>query len=183
MAANPSPSFNSSPGVTRPLVMMCGRSPLSLRAVEDLLLERGINICHKAVRFGWNRIAPLFAPDFRHRRKGRSGRYRWTPIILRSHAQTRQSGRVMGRWLNNRAAYTHLPSRRIDLALLWFRRLSRRPREAGTLQKFASVHVVSATIRPRLPSGGILQPEECLFRLAGANRGRVAIGPTAPDQA
>jgi putative transposase len=38
--------FDSSPAVIRLLVMMCVRYPLSLRNVEDLLFERGIDICH-----------------------------------------------------------------------------------------------------------------------------------------
>ena len=42
-------------------VMMYIRYPLSLRQVEDLLSERGIDICHETVRFWWNRFGPLFA--------------------------------------------------------------------------------------------------------------------------
>jgi Transposase and inactivated derivatives len=30
--------------------------PLSLRNVEDLLFERGIDICHETVRHWWNRV-------------------------------------------------------------------------------------------------------------------------------
>lgn len=36
--------------------MMYVRFPLSLRNVEDLLFERGIDICHETVRFWWNRF-------------------------------------------------------------------------------------------------------------------------------
>jgi len=43
--------FNSSPEVIRLVVMMCVRYPLSLRNVEDLLAERGIDISHETVRF------------------------------------------------------------------------------------------------------------------------------------
>jgi putative transposase len=32
------------------------RYPLSLRNVEDLLAERGIDISHETVRFWWNRF-------------------------------------------------------------------------------------------------------------------------------
>lgn len=42
--------FNSSPEVIRLVVMMYVRFPLSLRNVEDLLAERGIDICHETVR-------------------------------------------------------------------------------------------------------------------------------------
>ena len=48
---NPFRYFNSSPEVIRFAVMMYIRYPLSLRQVEDLLFERGIDICHETVRF------------------------------------------------------------------------------------------------------------------------------------
>jgi hypothetical protein len=38
--------------------MMYVRFPLSLRNVEDLLFERGIDICHETVRLWWNRSCP-----------------------------------------------------------------------------------------------------------------------------
>ena len=41
--------FNSSPEVIRLVVMMYVRFPLSLRNVEDLLFERGIEICHETL--------------------------------------------------------------------------------------------------------------------------------------
>ena len=41
--------FNSSPEVIRLTVMMYVRYPLSLRQVEDILFERGIDICHETV--------------------------------------------------------------------------------------------------------------------------------------
>jgi hypothetical protein len=43
---NPFRYFNSSPAIIRLAVMMYVRFPLSLRQVEDLLSERGIEICH-----------------------------------------------------------------------------------------------------------------------------------------
>jgi len=49
--ANPFRYFNSSPEVIRLVVMMYVKYPLSLRNVEDLLAERGIDICHETVRF------------------------------------------------------------------------------------------------------------------------------------
>ncbi len=58
---NPFRYFNSSPEVIRLAVMMYIRYPLSLRQVEDLLFERGIDICHETVRFWWNRFGPMFA--------------------------------------------------------------------------------------------------------------------------
>ena len=32
------------------------RYPLSLRNVEDILHERGIDICHETVRYWWNKL-------------------------------------------------------------------------------------------------------------------------------
>ena len=46
---NPFRYFNCSPEVIRLAVMMYVRFPLSLRQVEDLLFERGIDICHETV--------------------------------------------------------------------------------------------------------------------------------------
>ena len=65
---NPFRNFNSSPEVIRLAVMMYIRFPLSLRQVEDLLLKRGIDICHETVRFRWNRFGPMFAGEIRKRR-------------------------------------------------------------------------------------------------------------------
>ena len=44
------------------------RFPLSLRNVEDLLHERGIDICHETVRYWWNRFGPMLAAEIRKRR-------------------------------------------------------------------------------------------------------------------
>ncbi len=65
---NPSRYFNSSPEVIRLVVMMYVRYPLSLRNVEDLLAERGIDISHETVRFWWNRFGPMFAAEIRKKR-------------------------------------------------------------------------------------------------------------------
>ena len=42
--------FKTSPEIIRLAVMMYIRFPLSLRQVEDLLHERGIDICYETVR-------------------------------------------------------------------------------------------------------------------------------------
>lgn len=42
--------------------------PLSLRNVEDLLHERGIDVCHETIRLWWNRFGPIFATDIRRKR-------------------------------------------------------------------------------------------------------------------
>jgi putative transposase len=78
--SNPFRYFNSSPEVIRLVVMMYLRYPLSLRNVEDLLAERGIDISHETVRFWWNRFGPMFAAEIRKRRIAHMRRYpqwRW----------------------------------------------------------------------------------------------------------
>ncbi|MCI4592453.1 IS6 family transposase [Sphingobium sp. BYY-5] len=75
-AGNPFRYFNSSPEVIRLVVMMYVRFPLSLRNVEDLLFERGIDIGHETVRLWWNRFGPLFAGDIRRQRVSRMKGFR-----------------------------------------------------------------------------------------------------------
>jgi putative transposase len=60
--------FKTSPEVIRLAVMLYVRFPLSLRNVEDLLHERGIDVSHETVRFWWNRSGPLFAAEIRNKR-------------------------------------------------------------------------------------------------------------------
>ena len=74
---NPSPFryFKTSPEIIRLAVMMYVRFPLSLRNVEDLLHERGIDICHETVRFWWNRFGPVFAAGIRRKRINRMRSY------------------------------------------------------------------------------------------------------------
>jgi putative transposase len=74
--ASPFRRFNSSPEVIRLVVLMYVRFPFSLRNVEDLLFERGIDICHETVRLWWNRFGPLFAGDIRRQRVSRIRSFR-----------------------------------------------------------------------------------------------------------
>ena len=60
----------------RLVVLLYIRFPLSLRNVEGLLFERGIDICHETVRFWWNRFGPLFASDNRRQRVNRMRGFR-----------------------------------------------------------------------------------------------------------
>ena len=50
--SNPFRYFKSSPETIPLAVLMYVKYPLSLRNVEDLLAERGIDISHETVRFG-----------------------------------------------------------------------------------------------------------------------------------
>ena len=68
MKANPFRYFKTSPEIIRLAVMMYIRFPLSLRNVEDLLHERGIDISHETIRAWWNRFGPIFAADIKRGR-------------------------------------------------------------------------------------------------------------------
>jgi putative transposase len=65
---NPFRYFHSTPELIREVVMLYVRFPLSLRNVEDLLFERGYDLCHETVRLWWNRFGPMFAREIRRRR-------------------------------------------------------------------------------------------------------------------
>ena len=71
--------FKTSPEVIRLAVMLYVRFPLSLRNVEDLLHERGIEVSHETVRFWWQRFGPMFASEIRKRRIAglKSSRWQW----------------------------------------------------------------------------------------------------------
>jgi hypothetical protein len=89
--------FNSSPEVIRPVVMMYVKYPLSLRNVEDLLAERGIDISHETVRSWWNRFGPMFAAEIRkkrvaHMRGYPEWRWRLDEGFVRSTASSAISG-------------------------------------------------------------------------------------------
>lgn len=73
---NPFAYFHSSPEVIRMVVMLYVRYPLSLRNVEDLLFEHGIDICHETVRLWLNRFGPLFAADIKRQRISRMRGFR-----------------------------------------------------------------------------------------------------------
>jgi putative transposase len=66
--ANPFRYFRTSPEIIRLAVMMYVRFPLSLRNVEDLLHERGIDVSYESVRFWWHRFGPIFAAEIRRNR-------------------------------------------------------------------------------------------------------------------
>jgi putative transposase len=67
--------FKTSPEIIRLAVMLYVRFPLSLRNVEDLLHERGIDVSHEAIRFWWNRFGPMFAKEIRRKRVDRMRAY------------------------------------------------------------------------------------------------------------
>ena len=62
--------FKTSPEIIRLAVMLYVRFPLSLRNVEDLLHERGVNVSYESVRYWWHRFGSQFANKIKKRRAG-----------------------------------------------------------------------------------------------------------------
>jgi len=77
--SNPFKGFHSSPEIIRLAMMRYVRFPLSLRNVEALMHEGGVEISHETVRFRWQRFGPMFAAKIRKRRiEGmKSSRWQW----------------------------------------------------------------------------------------------------------
>jgi putative transposase len=129
--------FKTSPAIIRLAVMMYIRFPLSLRNVEDLLHERGIDISHETVRFWWNRFGPMFAAEIRQRRAGRMRsmtHWRWhlDEVFVRINGETRylwravdHEGEVLEAFVSNR--------RDRKAALKFLRQLLKRHGPAETL--------------------------------------------------
>jgi hypothetical protein len=77
-ASNPFRYSNSSPEIVGLAVLMYVKYPLSLRNVEDLIAERGIDISYETARFWWNRFGPMFAAEIRKKRVAQMRGYpRW----------------------------------------------------------------------------------------------------------
>ena len=68
MTKSPFRYFKTSPEIIQLAVMMYVRFPLSLRNVEDLLHERGIDVCHESIRLWVDRFGTLFANKIRKQR-------------------------------------------------------------------------------------------------------------------
>ena len=69
------------------------RFPLSLRQVEDLLHERGIDISYETVRAWWNRFGPMFASEIKKQRSApmhslTQWRWRLDEVFVRINGET-----------------------------------------------------------------------------------------------
>ena len=64
--------FKISPDIIRLAVILYVRLPPSLRNVEDLLHERGVEVTHEIVRFWWKRFGPMFASDITRKRRNKA---------------------------------------------------------------------------------------------------------------
>jgi putative transposase len=71
--------FKTSPEIICLAVMLYVRFPLSLRNVEVLLHERGIDVSNEAVQYWWHRFGLRFASEIKKRRIAgmKSSKWRW----------------------------------------------------------------------------------------------------------
>lgn len=68
MVKNPFRCFKISPEIIQLAVLLYARFPLSLRNIEDLLHERGIDVCHESVRLWVDRFGSYFVHKIRKQR-------------------------------------------------------------------------------------------------------------------
>ena len=71
--------FKTSPEIIQLAVMLYVRFPLSLRNVEDLLHERGVDVSYESIRCWWHRFGSQFASQIKKRRAGvmQSSNWKW----------------------------------------------------------------------------------------------------------
>ena len=140
--------FKTSPEIIRLAVMLYVRFPLSLRNVEGLLHERGIDVSHETVRFWWNRFGPMFASEIRRRRVQQLrafSRWQWhvDEVFVKINGERHYLWRAVdheGEVLES--VVTKLRNKRAALKML--RKLMRRygPPEVLVTDRFASYKAV-----------------------------------------
>ena len=71
--------FKTSPEIIQLAVMLYVRFRLSLRNVEDLLHERGVDVSYESVRYWWHRLGSQFASQIKKRGAGgmQSSNWKW----------------------------------------------------------------------------------------------------------
>ena len=74
---NPFKYYKSSPEIIKLAIMYYVRYPLSLRQVEDILHERGIDITHETIRYWWTKLGPVVARELKKKRIHSPSNWRW----------------------------------------------------------------------------------------------------------
>jgi putative transposase len=69
--------FNHSEAIIRWAILLYVRYPLSLRQVEELMAERGIEVSYETIRLWWNRFGPEIAKELGNRRAASGCISRW----------------------------------------------------------------------------------------------------------
>jgi putative transposase len=128
--------FKTSPEIIRLAVMMYVQFPLSLRNVEDLLHERGINISHETIRFWWSRFGPLFAAEVRrkrvqHLRTHSNWKWHLDEVFVKIHGETHYLWRAVDH--EGEVLESYVTKRRDRKAALKFRK---------TMKRFGPPHVI-----------------------------------------
>jgi putative transposase len=59
--------FKTSPAIIQLAVMLYVRFPLSLRSVEELLHERGVDVSYESIRYWWQMFGSKFARHIKQR--------------------------------------------------------------------------------------------------------------------
>lgn len=129
--------FETSPEVIRLAVMLYVRFPLSLRNVEDLLHERGVDISHETVRFWWNRFGPLFAAEIRRKRVQRlraHSNWQWhlDEVFVKINGETHYLWRAMDH--EGEVLESYITKRRDRNAAMKFLR--------KTMKRYGQPHVI-----------------------------------------
>ncbi len=74
---NPFKYYRASPEIIKLAVMYYIRYPLSLRQVEDIIHERGIDIFHEIIRYWWNRFGHNFSREMKKKSGVKYSNWRW----------------------------------------------------------------------------------------------------------
>jgi len=69
--------YKTSPEIIKLAIMYYVRYPLSLRNVEDILHERGIDTCHETIRYWWNNLGPRLSKELKKKRRHAPSKWRW----------------------------------------------------------------------------------------------------------
>jgi putative transposase len=75
------------PDVIRYVVWLYFRFTLSIRDIEELLAQRGIEVSHEGVRCWVNKFGPLIAANLRRRRMPPTGRWHLDEMVVRINGQ------------------------------------------------------------------------------------------------
>jgi putative transposase len=76
--------FKTSPEIIQLAVMLYVRFPLSLRNVEDLLHERGVDVSYESVRYWWHRFGSSSQAKLKSEEQGACSRATGSGTLMKS---------------------------------------------------------------------------------------------------
>ena len=103
--------YKTSPEIIKMAIMYYIRYPLSLRNVEDIPHERGIDICHETVRYWWNKLGPVVAKGLKKKRPRHASKWRWhiDEAYIRLSSLSRASLPRQNKWQTTLPLACHRP--------------------------------------------------------------------------